>query len=155
MKKTAKKFDYNVYVGCSLTHAPKEFWAEVEAFKEKLRSFCNVMCFLGVNGHPANEIYEWDIQQCVYKCDLMVAICNLPSIGLGYEMATQVEARRMPCLAIAQENAKVTDLIWDTRQPGYEFRRYKILEKDAVEMVIEKLKKIQKSHKLSKQKTLS
>ena len=158
--KKPKFFDYNVYVACSLTHAPKEFRAEVELFKDKLKSVCNVLCFLGIEGHPPYDVYHFDIHECVHKSDLVVAICDLPSIGLGYEMGTQIEKRRMPCLIIAHEKARVSDLIVDTRQPGVEFRRYRDLQKDGVEMVVEKLKKIHQANKkvtggISKQKQLS
>jgi hypothetical protein len=144
MKKAPKFFDYNVYVACSLTHAPQEFREKIEIFKQKLRSVCNVLCFLGIDGHPPHKIYDFDINKCVRKSDLVVAICDLPSIGLGVEMGTQIEARRMPCLALAHEKSHVTCFVLDTRQPHYEFRRYRDLEKDAVEMVIETLGKMKK-----------
>lgn len=142
--KAQKFFDYNVYVACSLTHAPVKFREEIEFFKDKLRSFCNVLCFLGIDGHPPHKIYDFDINKCVKKSDLVVAICDLPSIGLGMEMGTQVEARRMPCLALAHEKSHVTCFVLDTRQPGYDFRRYRDLKKDAIERVIEKLEKMSK-----------
>ena len=152
MIKTPKFYDYHVYVACSLTHAPKEFWDKVESFKTKLREFCNVLCFLGVNGFPARDIYEWDINQCVRKSDLVVAIADLPSIGLGYEMATQMESRNMPCLIIAHEKSRVSDLVIDTGCPGTEFKRYKELEKDGVELEKEKLEKMLEVTKVKKQK---
>jgi hypothetical protein len=150
MKKPPKFFNYNVYVACSLTHASKEFRAEVEFFKEKLRSMCNVLCFMGVDGHSPYKIYKWDIHECVRKSDLVVAICDLPSIGLGYEMGTQIEARTMPCLALAHRKSLVSDLIKDTRQPGFEFQLYNDLQKDGVIKVMNKLKKMQKAKQTKK-----
>ena len=148
MKKKPKFFNYKVYVACSLTHAPKKFWDEVASFKKRLESFCHILCFMGVNGHPPHEIYNFDIKECVHKSDLVVAICDLPSIGLGMEIGTQIEARKMPCLAIAHEKSVVSSMITDTRQPGSEFRRYKDLQKDGVELVRKKLKKMHKASRL-------
>lgn len=125
---------FKVYVGCGLTHAPIEFQNEVEAFKEKLRSIATVMCFLGCgSGATPNQVYQWGIHDCVYKSDLMIAICDFASTGLGYEIATQVEKRQKPLLAMAHDDAKVSDLILDTRQPGFVFRRYESLRYDAFE----------------------
>lgn len=147
VKKKTKFYDYNVYVACSLTHAPVKFREDIEDFKEKLRSSCNVLCFLGIDGHPPHIIYDFDINECVKKSDLVVAICDLPSIGLGMEIGTQIEARVMPCLAIAHEKSMVTNMVIDTRQPGFEFRRYDNLLKDGIDLVIEKLDKMHKSKK--------
>jgi hypothetical protein len=144
MKKKQKFYDYNVYVACSLTHAPIAFRESVEIFKDKLRSVCNVLCFLGIDGHPPHKIYHFDVHECVCKSDLVVAICDLPSIGLGMEIGTQIEARKMPCLAIAHKKSKVTDMIVDTRQPGSEFRRYNNLLKDGMKIVIKKLEEMRK-----------
>lgn len=153
-KQKKPKFDYNVYVACSLTHAPEDFRTEVEAFKQKLKSICNVPSFWGLKPGDPYEVYLWDIHDCVRKSDLMVAICDFPATGLGYEIATQVEARRMPCLAIAHNKSLVTDLILDTKQPGYEFRRYKDLQTDALDMVIERLEKMRQGDKIKKLKRL-
>lgn len=151
MKKTPKFFNFNVYVACSLTHASPEFIAQVEVFKKKLESVCNILKFAGLNsGRSPRDIYLYDIRECVGGSDLVVAICDQPSIGLGYEIATQLESRGMPCLCIAHKKSHVTELILDVHQPGFEFKRYSNLQKDGVKMVVDKLKKI---HKASKQKS--
>lgn len=139
------RFGFNVYVACSLTHASMEFRQKVEDFKQELRSLCNVLCFLGIDGYPPHEIYVFDIHKCVGSSDLVVAICDLPSIGLGYEMGTQIEGRKMPCLAIAHEDSLVSDLIKDIRQPGVEFRRYGDLLADGIELVADKLERMQEA----------
>jgi hypothetical protein len=136
-------FHYNVYVACSLTHASPEFRGTVEDFKKNLRAICNVMCFLGIgNKASPHEIYKWDIHECVRKSDLVVAICDLPSTGLGYELGTQVEARGMPCLMIAHVDSLVTELILDMRKPGSEFKRYNDLHVDGIALVAEKLQQM-------------
>jgi hypothetical protein len=153
VKKLPKFFDYNVYVACSLTHASPEFRAVVESFKDELGLVCNIIRFAGLaSGRSPREIYMYDIHECVGSSDLVVAICDHPSIGLGYEIATQLERRGMPCLCIAHENSHVTEFILDVHQPGFEFKRYKDLQKEGVEMVLKKLKKMEKMHKTSKLK---
>ncbi len=133
-----------VYVGCSLTHASAEFRREIEIFKENLGKICEVLCFYGYGtGASSHEIYRWDIHECVYKCDLMVAICDLPSTGLGWEMGTQVERRGKPLLAVAHKDALVSDLVLDPRAPGYSFHRYSNLHTEVFELVRNKLKELQ------------
>ena len=149
-KQKKPKFDYNVYVACSLTHAPVEFRADVEAFKKELKYICNVLSFVGLSDDSPYETYLWDIHECVHKSDLIFAICDFPAIGLGYEIATQVEVRRKPCIAVAHDKALVTKLILDTRQPNFEFRRYKNLQKDGLKMVEDKLQEIQNADMIKK-----
>jgi len=131
-----------LYVGCALTHATKEFIDEVAQLKEDLREVCIVLDFLGLTDESAYGIYEHDIHNCVMQCHLMLAITDQPSTGLGYEMATQSEKRKAPLLAVADMQSRVSDLILDTRQPGFRFERYENLRKDVTPWVIEELKKI-------------
>ena len=121
------QFDLQVYVGCALTHAPGVFKEKVETFKKNLREICHVLCFIVDDEENPYTIYYHDIHECVMNSDLMVAITDLPSTGLGYEMSTQVEKRGMPLLAVAHTKALVSGLILDPRQPGYRFERYKEL----------------------------
>jgi len=124
-----------VYVGCALTHASEDFKKQVEEFKQELRKICEVLCFLGIGEDTPHAVYQHDIHNCVMRSDLLVAITDHPSIGLGYEMATQTEARRKPLLAIAHEGSLVSDLIMDTRQHGYRFMRYTDLYVDVIPVV--------------------
>ena len=126
-----------VYVGCALTYASEDFKEQVEKFKDELRKICEVLCFLGINEDTPYAVYEHDIHRCVMRSDLVVAINDHPSTGLGYEMATQSEARRKPLLAVAHESSLVSDLILDTRQPGYKFMRYKDLYADVIPVIQE------------------
>ena len=117
-----------IYVGCSLTHAPEEFKREVCGLKNKLSALpeVEVLEFLGLVAGTAHDVYVHDIIGCVGQCDMMVAICDFPSIGLGWEMATQV-VRGKPLLAFAQEESKVTRFIFDPQVSGYSFHRYRTL----------------------------
>ncbi len=118
-----------LYVACGLTHAPEEFAISVNGLKEVLRAErgYEVYDFVGLeNGTPA-DVYAWDIGHCVAKSDLLVAICDYPAIGLGWELGTAVEKLRKPTLAVAHEESHVTRLITGAAEagaPNYRFRRY-------------------------------
>jgi nucleoside 2-deoxyribosyltransferase len=137
------KSEIKVYVGCSLTHAPEEFRQKVEKLKEKLSTICHVLYFKGLVGEIPYKIYQWDIKECVYQCDIMVAVCDYPSIGLGIEMGTQMEARQKPVLAVAHKDSKVTDLIHDPRTPGFIFYRYENFVEDVYNLVLQEIKRIE------------
>lgn len=117
-----------LYIGCGLTQAPPEFVAEVDRFKESLQAEYHIYHFMGLEGGTNQDVYRRDIEVCVAECDLFVAICDYPSIGLGYELATAVEALGKPTLAVAHRDSKITRLIQGVPLPKFEFRRYNELE---------------------------
>lgn len=125
----AEKSIAKVYVGCSLTLAPEAFKLTVEDFKKALRrEGYEVFDFVGlVDGTPA-DVYSWDIGHCVRDCDIFIAICDEPSIGLGWELG---EAARLgkPVLAIVHADAKVTRLVIGAAEiePNVRFERYQKL----------------------------
>ncbi len=131
-----------VYVGCALTYASEEFKQDVEKFKDVLRTHCTVLDFLGLDDTTPNGVYQHDIHNCVMQCHLLIAIADYPSTGLGYEIGTQCEKRGAPILAVAHTDALVTDLILDTQQRGFEFKRYKTLVQDVIPLTLERLQAI-------------
>lgn len=138
-----KTYDISVYVGCSLTHASPEFRDSVEELKRRLSKVCRVLSFKGLsNENLPYDVYVHDILGCVDGCDLLLAICDYPSTGLGYELAVQAERKRGPVLAVAQRDALVTKLILDPHLPGYEFARYDNFLEDVFNLVIAKIEKM-------------
>jgi len=130
-----------IYVACSLTYAPKEFIALVEELKRKLSGVCTLLLFKGLSdANVPYDVYIHDIKGCVCNSDLLVAICDYPSTGLGWELAMQTEKRKKPVLAVAHKETKVTKLILDPRRKGYEFKRYDNLVEDVYSFVVERLK---------------
>lgn len=119
------KNDFSLYVGCALTHATDEFKKNVQALKERLREVCNVLEFIGLVDGTAQDVYNHDINVCVRGCNLFVGICDQASIGLGYELAVQIEDRKMPALAVAHVNSKITRLVLGINKPNFEFQNYK------------------------------
>lgn len=113
-----------LYVGCSLTHAPESFRSDVAALKDSLRADYEILDFIGLESGTARDVYEWDINRCVAECDALLAICDHPSIGLGYEMATAIEKLGKPTLGVAAHEALVGRIVIGITQPNFSFARY-------------------------------
>ncbi len=128
-----------IYVGCGLTHAPESFKKAVQQLKEALKSVSNlvVLEFLGLENGTARDVFIHDIG-CVSKCDLMIAICDEPSIGLGVEMGIQMQTGK-PILAFGHESSKITRLILDPPIDNFKFHRYKNFN-DIYEIVLDFVK---------------
>lgn len=127
-----------LYVGCGLTHAPEDFQQKVVELKERLRSIpsVSVLEFLGVTNGTAHDVYVHDIIDGVGECDIMIAICDHASTGLGWEMATQV-GRGKPLLAFGHQDSKITRLVLDPGLSNYFFFRYDDFEE--VFRIVEKI----------------
>jgi hypothetical protein len=120
------KTPVRLYVGCALTLASEEFKASVEAFKDRLRAEgYEVFDFLGLVEGTIADVYKWDIGHCIGDCDIFLAICDLPSIGLGYELCEAVRLKK-PVLAVAHKDTKVTRLLLGAAEvePNLHFERY-------------------------------
>ena len=127
-----------LYVGCSLSHASEAFKESVETFKGDLREQgYEVFDFVGLVNGTAEDVYKWDIGHCVTDCDVLIGICDEPSIGLGWEMSKAVQLGK-PVLAIAHWDAKVTRLVLGAAEaePLVRFEQYTEL-KDALPWVAE------------------
>ncbi|MCL5784522.1 MAG: hypothetical protein M1142_04185 [Patescibacteria group bacterium] len=118
-----------IYLGCALTHAAPEFRDSVDQLKDTLRRDFEVLDFIGLVKGTPRDVFEWDLN-CVRRCDLFVAECTYPSIGLGYELAVAVHANQA-ILAVAQQDAKVTRLVLGIDHPKYSFHRYRELSEVA------------------------
>ena len=114
-----------LYVGCSLTQAPEAFKDEVKQFKDGLRGQYDVFDFVGLTGGTAADVYNWDIGHCVRDCDAFIAICDYPSIGLGWELGEATNHNK-PILAVAHERSTVTRLVLGAAavEPNVRFERY-------------------------------
>jgi nucleoside 2-deoxyribosyltransferase len=117
-----------LYIGCALTQASEDFKRGVETFKDDLRERYEVFDFVGLTNGTEADVYNWDIGHCVRDCDGFVAICDQPSLGLGWELG---EATRLnkPVLAVAHEASKVTRLVLGAAavEPNVRFETYEQL----------------------------
>ncbi len=134
-----------LYVGCALTHAEEDFRQSVEKFKENLRKAdYEVLDFLWVldDDPTPKQVYEWDIKGCVKNCDVLVGICDHPSLGLGFEIGEAVRMGKRVIL-IAHNETKVSRLVVGAAdvEPNVSFHRYEHLEKDGFRAVCAELEK--------------
>ncbi|MCD8495067.1 MAG: hypothetical protein LRY41_03485 [Candidatus Pacebacteria bacterium] len=114
-----------IYVGCALKHAPKEYKVAIANLKKDLAQLPHVEILEFVTTEAApQEIYTNDIIDCVMTCDIMIAECSHPSLGLGYEIATMIEKRRKPVLIYAHADALVSGLILGAPQEYASCTRY-------------------------------
>ena len=124
------KPEKGLYVGCALTQAPDDFKREVEGVKGTLRGRgYDILEFVGSRPATPEEVYRWDIEQCVGQCGAMLAIADYPSLGLGWEMATASNLN-IPTLAVARIGRTVTRLVLGAAEavPSFEFARYEDLQ---------------------------
>lgn len=121
-----------IYVACSLTDAPESFIQFVSELKVLLRTEGHeVMEFFGLGDGSATEVYEMDIHRCVEECEVMLALCDIASTGLGWELGKAVEMLKKPTLALAHVKSKVSRLPIGAdcgRNPRYRFQLYVSLE---------------------------
>lgn len=131
-----------LYVGCGLTHASPEFRGQVEDLKAALREKGDeVFDFVGLTAGTSADVYEWDIRRCVGGAQLMIGICDEPSIGLGWEMGFAAEKLKIPVLAAAHSDSVVTRLVHGAAEvlPRVEFMAYEDMVRDIPPKVDEML----------------
>lgn len=89
----------SLYVGCAIRNAPEGYVSTVESLKKKFEDDFFVLHFVGVSPTAtAKEIYEIDID-CAGRADLMLALCDFPSLGLGIELAKRAELSKPTIIA--------------------------------------------------------
>lgn len=124
-----------LYFGCALHGLPDEHRQEMVKLRESFKDHFFVLEFCPADT-PPREIYSKDIHESVAKADLMVAICDKPSLGLGYEMGVRVEKYGLPLLCLAHEDSPVSGLIRGVHHPRFEFKRYRSTE-EILKLVLE------------------
>jgi len=136
-----------LYIGCALTHLPKDkesdFLRMIEEIKKKLGDSFEILEFLSAGKNPEAlplEVYTHDIKNSVCKADALLAICDHPSLGLGYEISTAVEKCGIPVLAMAHKDVFVSRLIRGIDHPNFKFMHYDSSD-DIVQKTIELLTK--------------
>ena len=146
-----------LYIGCSLTLLPvdkkDDFLRMTSEIKKELGKYFEVLEFKGMadllTDHPLTpqQIYDFDIKECVMKADCMLAFCDYPSLGLGYEMATCIEKQGIPVLAVAHKDAIVGRIIRGIGHKDFKFFYY-----NSEEEIIKKTLEIFLNEKISEQK---
>jgi hypothetical protein len=135
-----------LYVGCGLTHAPKEFVYQVDALKERLREDWEVLEFFGLGEGTPEDIYQKDIIENVGGCDAFVGICDEVSQGLTWELREAAMLRK-PTLAVAHKDTLVSRVITGAPafNPTMSFRRYENMVEDVPAIVLEEFAVVRNS----------
>ncbi|MBP6858950.1 MAG: hypothetical protein KBC33_03940 [Candidatus Pacebacteria bacterium] len=117
-----------LYVGCAINNLSPEnkvrFLKQIADLKDSLRDHFEVLDFVGDAAAPVEVIYTHDIHNCVGQADCMLAICDHPSTGLGYELGTALEKHDIPVLAVAHTDSSVTRLVQGITGKKFKFVRY-------------------------------
>ncbi len=124
-----------IYVGCAITTVPEdkadEFVALINSVKNSIRDSGHEVLEFRTALFPDatdEEVYIHDIHDCVGTADAMLAICDHSSIGLGYELATAIEKRGIPVVAVAHKDIKISKLVLGISHPKFVFERYDTAE---------------------------
>lgn len=132
-----KKRKIRLYLGCSLSHGPKEFIKDMTALKNKLKKKVEVFEFAGLLPPDIGMVYQHDANM-VRRCDIVVANITYPSLGLGMEMGIAIENRK-PLITIVDNNCKTMRFLISGYIDPYHFSiRYKTISQ-AAQFIFEKL----------------
>jgi hypothetical protein len=112
-----------LYFGCPLAGLPFTHRTKMIALRDTLKNHFEVLEFCPAET-PPKEIYTHDIHHCVATADFMVAVCDKPSTGLGWEMTTMVEKHGKPVLALSADISKVSSLVQGVTNTCFELRSY-------------------------------
>ncbi len=127
----------------ALTDAPEEFRGMFQnELKDALRTLpdVEVLDFIGLENGTEIDVYEYD-RKCTEECDLMVAVCDHASLGLGMEIAFRQTSGKPLCI-FAKEDAKVTRMVTGmAAKEDCRFVRYQSVD-DIIQVVSAELEKM-------------
>lgn len=113
-----------LYVGCALQSSSEWYVEQIRGIREELAEHFEVLKFLFPHPGTDRDVYKLDIQNHVAGCDLMAAFLDFPSTGLGYEMATAIEVRDKPVLALVYKDSTPSRLIAGITHPDFKLVKY-------------------------------
>lgn len=114
-----------LYFTCALSGLPWGHREEMIALRDSLGDEFEILEFCDPRQMTPQQIFEFDIDYCVANADIILAICDKPSLGAGYEISTMVERWGKSVLAVAhRDNENVSALITGNTRPNFEFARY-------------------------------
>ncbi len=112
-----------IYVGCAIAGAPKVFVDSVKEFKRDLEQWYHILHFVGTWGvGEDSEVFNHDTA-CVEDCDVMLAICDHPSTGMGMEIMLALE-RSKRVIAVAHRSTQISRMVTGIPYEHFSFHRY-------------------------------
>lgn len=126
-----------LYVGCSLNPATDEFIEQINELKAELKKHFDVLEFVGTTSGTSTDVYNWDIGHCVKNCDLFVAVCDYPSLGLGWELAVATQLNKQ-ILVVAKRGASISRLVLGAAkvEDNIEYFEYDNLTEDVIDKLL-------------------
>src|SRR3989344_7003418 len=128
------KMNKKLYIGCAITHVPEdkkvEFSKMIEKIKAELKDdfkileFWNALSTKHYSIGTPQDVYSYDIKECLMNADGMLAICDYYGLGLGYELGVAVEKKGIPVLAMAHKDSLVSRIIRGIDHPNFKFMTY-------------------------------
>ncbi len=89
-------------MACALTQSSEEWRQSIKDFKEELQALdFAILEFFDLKAGTPPEVTRYDLEQ-VRNCDLMVAIADEPSLGLGAELMYRVAILAKPALVFVK-----------------------------------------------------
>ena len=100
-----------IYFAMALTHAPTDFVKMCGGELRKImRKFgYRTLDFVGLADGTAEDVYLRDMH-AVCEADLLVAICDYPSLGLGMEVMARIHAKK-PLVLCWRRGTKITRML--------------------------------------------
>ncbi len=125
-----------IYISLSLTNTPIDFINFIKEVKFDLKKQYEVLDFTELEQIKSVEVYEHSIN-CVLLSDFIVAICDYPSISLGYEISLALEKFSKPVIAFYKKGTKVSTFILGINHPMFTLNEYESKE-DILNFIKEK-----------------
>src|SRR5262245_31309560 len=109
-----------IYVGGASTNASASFDRQISDFKQRLRDISSALVLewkLEEGDGTKPEMYDRDLNN-IRMCDVLIALIDEPSIGLGMEIAEAIRSRKT-ILCLHSPNITPSRLLQAGCQAGF------------------------------------
>ena len=100
-----------IYIGCAINKSDDQVWQIVDTLKERLANQGHeLLNFVGTDPKvTAQTVYHTDLA-CTNEADLMIAIADAPSTGLGMEIQNRIHLKK-PTLICHRPEVKISRMV--------------------------------------------
>ncbi len=100
----------SLYIGCALQGAPVDFLTQIDSLKALLRDHFTLIEFVGLSPTAnAHQVYMTDIA-CAQRAEIMLALCDRPSTGLGMEIMERIRLGK-PVVVAYRAGAAISRMV--------------------------------------------